>query len=214
VDGFPCGDDAKAVNFSSHCDHEMTRIVVSSEGVCGAKDRVHQDLGAEWPYSDLSVPRCHDLGGKPQRPTAPAKCPFCSQDLLCHGRCIASTRRINITRFLHRYDAALCPFPQSYIHPILHLLTNMSLRNRVDHVVDGLQSASHFWSASRAPLDNGGGRPLPPLLNRSLEEIKNIVDEGAPFTPADLVGAGLLLRVACGSSVSSLIIDSLHTLML
>jgi len=62
----------------------------------------------------------------------------------------------------------------------------MSLRNRVDHVVDGLQSASHFWSASRAPLDNGGGRPLPPLLNRSLEDIKNIVDEGAPFTLADL----------------------------
>jgi hypothetical protein len=76
----------------------------------------------------------------------------------------------------------------------------MSLRSRVDHVVDGLQTASHFWSASRAPLDNGGGYPVPSLLNRSLEEIKDIVDEGPPFSISDLVGGGFLLRVACGLS--------------
>src|SRR5579863_244457 len=90
-----------------------------------------------------------------------------------------------------------CPFS-----PVIHTSHtppfNMSLRSRADHVIDGLQSASHFWGASRAPLDNGGHRPLPPLLNRSLKEIKNILDEGQPFSLSDLVGGGFLLKVACG----------------
>jgi hypothetical protein len=86
----------------------------------------------------------------------------------------------------------------------------MSLRSSVDHVVDGLQTASHFWSASRASLDNGGGHPAGTVLNRSLEEIKDIVDHGPPFSPADLVGGGFLLRVACSLSLH----HSLHTSML
>ena len=110
-----------------------------------------------------------------------------------------STRRINITRFLRGYDAL------SPLSPVIHTPHtapfNMSLRSRVDHVVDGLQTASHFWATSRAPLDNGGGRPVPSLLSRSLEEIRNVVDDGPPIPIADLVGGGFLLRVACGLSL-------------
>jgi hypothetical protein len=67
----------------------------------------------------------------------------------------------------------------------------MSLRAGVDSVVDGLQSASQFWSASRAPLDIHGAHPVPSLLTRSLEEIKNVVDEGPPFSLSDLVSVFL-----------------------
>jgi len=63
-----------------------------------------------------------------------------------------------------------------------------SLRAGVDSVVGGLQSAAYFWSASRAPLDTHGAHPVPSLLSRSLEEIRNVVDEGAPFSLSDLVG--------------------------
>jgi hypothetical protein len=63
-----------------------------------------------------------------------------------------------------------------------------SLRAGVDSVVGGLQSAAHLWSASRAPLDPDGGHPVPSLLSRSLEEIRNVIDEGPPFSPSDLVG--------------------------
>ena len=63
-----------------------------------------------------------------------------------------------------------------------------SLRAGVDSVVGGLQSAAHYWSASRAPLDAHGAHPVPSLLSRSLEEIRNVVDEGAPFSLSDLVG--------------------------
>jgi hypothetical protein len=62
-----------------------------------------------------------------------------------------------------------------------------SLRAGVDSVVGGLQSAAQFWSASRAPLDAHGAHPVPSLLSRSLEEIRNVVDEGAPFSLSDLV---------------------------
>ncbi len=63
-----------------------------------------------------------------------------------------------------------------------------SLRAGVDSVVGGLQSTAYFWSASRAPLDVHGAHPVPSLLSRSLEEIRNVVDEGAPFSLSDLVG--------------------------
>jgi len=57
----------------------------------------------------------------------------------------------------------------------------------MDHVVDGLQTASQFWSASRAPLDNGGrGHPLPPLLRQPIHDIKKAIEEGRPFSIADL----------------------------
>ncbi|KAI0302469.1 heme peroxidase [Russula brevipes] len=62
----------------------------------------------------------------------------------------------------------------------------MSIRAGVDSVVDGLQSAAQRWSASRAPLDTHGAHPVPSLLTRSLEEIKNVVDEGPPFSLSDL----------------------------
>jgi hypothetical protein len=83
--------------------------------------------------------------------------------------------------------------------------TSKSLRAGVDSVVGGLQSAAYFWSASRAPLDTHGARPVPSLLSRSLEEIRNVVDEGAPFSLSDLVGivishnayTYLSLRQAC-----------------
>jgi hypothetical protein len=63
-----------------------------------------------------------------------------------------------------------------------------SLRAGVDSVVGGLQSAAYYWSASRAPLDAHGAHPVPSLLSRSLEEVRNVVDEGAPFSLSDLVG--------------------------
>ena len=66
--------------------------------------------------------------------------------------------------------------------------TSKSLRAGVDSVVGGLQSAAYLWSASRVPLDTHGAHPVPSLLSRSLEEIRNVVDEGAPFSLTDLVG--------------------------
>lgn len=63
-----------------------------------------------------------------------------------------------------------------------------TLRKRMHSVVGGLQSAAHYWSASHAPLDTDGGHRAPSLLSRSLEEIKNVVDEGPPFSISDLVG--------------------------
>lgn len=63
-----------------------------------------------------------------------------------------------------------------------------SIRAGVDSFVGGLQSATHFWSASRAPLDAHGAHPIPSLLRRSLEDIRNVVDEGPPFSLSDLVG--------------------------
>ena len=62
-----------------------------------------------------------------------------------------------------------------------------SIRAGVESVFDGLHSASQFLSASRAPLDTYGGRHFPSLLDRSFDEIKNVVEHGPPFTPADLV---------------------------
>jgi hypothetical protein len=63
-----------------------------------------------------------------------------------------------------------------------------SIRSGMDSFVGGLQSATHFWSASRAPLDTYGAHPIPPLLSRSLEEISNVLDEGAPLSLSQLVG--------------------------
>ena len=63
-----------------------------------------------------------------------------------------------------------------------------SIRAGMDTFIGGLQSASHFWSASRAPLDSDGAHPVPSLLSRSLEDIRNVVDEGPPFSLSDLVG--------------------------
>jgi hypothetical protein len=78
----------------------------------------------------------------------------------------------------------------------------MSIRAGVDSVVDGLQSAAQRWSASRAPLDTHGAHPVPSLLTRSLEEIKNVVDGGPPFSLSDLVSVSLAcerVHLASGS---------------
>jgi len=63
-----------------------------------------------------------------------------------------------------------------------------SLRAGVDSFVGGLQSATHFWSASRAPLNNDGAHPVPPLLSRPLEEIRNVIDHGPHPLLSELVG--------------------------
>jgi hypothetical protein len=65
------------------------------------------------------------------------------------------------------------------------------IRDTVDSVVDGLQSATHFLSASRAPLDTHGRRPTPPLLERSFEDIKSVAEHGAAFSISDIVGVAL-----------------------
>jgi linoleate 10R-lipoxygenase len=65
----------------------------------------------------------------------------------------------------------------------------MSLRDGVDSVLTKLQSAAEYVTASEAPLDTQGAHPVPSLLSRSFEEIKNAVDKGPPFTPADIVSA-------------------------
>ena len=78
-----------------------------------------------------------------------------------------------------------------------------TIRDKVDSVVGGLQSTTHFLSASRAPLDTDGRRPTPPLLEQSLDDIKTTVERGPAFSLSDIVGVGLLLRVqiAYGSSL-------------
>lgn len=70
----------------------------------------------------------------------------------------------------------------------------MSIRAGVGSVVDGLQSVTHLWSASNAPLDADGAHRLPSLLTRELEEIKDVVYEGMPFSFSELVSGLLLLR--------------------
>jgi hypothetical protein len=77
------------------------------------------------------------------------------------------------------------------------------IRDKVESVVDGLQSASHFLSASRAPLDAYGRLPTPPLLKQPFDDIKSAAEHGSPFHITDIVGVGLLFRVhiAHGSSL-------------
>lgn len=80
-----------------------------------------------------------------------------------------------------------------------------SLRAGVDSVVGGLQSAAYRWSASGAPLDTHGAHLMPSLLSRSLEEIRNVVDEGAPFSLSDLVG---IAYHASSCSITLILISS------
>jgi linoleate 10R-lipoxygenase len=62
-----------------------------------------------------------------------------------------------------------------------------SIRAGVDSFVGGLQSAAHLWSPPRAPLDpHDGAHPVPPLLKRSLEEIRDVVNESTLFSFSDL----------------------------
>ena len=77
------------------------------------------------------------------------------------------------------------------------------IRDKVESVVDGLQSASHFLAASRAPLDAYGRLPTPPLLKQTFEEIRDVVEHGPPISFTDIVGVGQLFRVhiAYGSSL-------------
>jgi hypothetical protein len=63
-----------------------------------------------------------------------------------------------------------------------------SIRAGVGSFVGGLQSASHFWSPSRAPLDDHGAHQIPSLLRRSLEDIRDGVDEGPAVSLSELVG--------------------------
>lgn len=71
-----------------------------------------------------------------------------------------------------------------------------SIRAGLDSFIGGLQTGSQFWSNSRAPLDSHGGHPVPSVLSRSLEDIRNAVDEGPPFSLSDLVGVSYLASLA------------------
>jgi hypothetical protein len=67
----------------------------------------------------------------------------------------------------------------------------MAIRESVDSVLNRLHSAAEYVSASEAPLDTHGAHPVPSLLTRSIDDIKNVVDKGPPFTLSDLVSACL-----------------------
>jgi hypothetical protein len=67
-------------------------------------------------------------------------------------------------------------------------MSGIGIRDKVDSVVDGLQSATHLLSTSRAPLDAHGRRPTPPLLERSFEDLKSVIEHGPAFSISDIVG--------------------------
>ncbi|KAI9450785.1 heme peroxidase [Lactarius psammicola] len=62
----------------------------------------------------------------------------------------------------------------------------MSLRDQVDHAFDGLQIATQHLAASNAPLHTYGAHPVPPLLTRPLNDIRNAVDHGPAISLSDL----------------------------
>jgi hypothetical protein len=78
----------------------------------------------------------------------------------------------------------------------------MSLRGPFVRAVGGLQTAAQYLNDSSAPLHTHGanGVPGPSLLNQSLTDIKNVVDNGPPFSLSDLVSACFCWSmVPCGT---------------
>ncbi|KAI0265719.1 heme peroxidase [Gloeopeniophorella convolvens] len=59
-------------------------------------------------------------------------------------------------------------------------------RNETDSVLSSLQSAASYISSSTAPLDTDGAHPVPSLLSKSLEDIRDVVDHGPAFSLSDL----------------------------
>jgi hypothetical protein len=89
-----------------------------------------------------------------------------------------------------------------------------SIRAGVDSFVGGLQSAAHLWSPPRAPLDpHDGAHPVPPLLKRSLEEIRDVVNESTLFSFSDLVSVTYHVS-SCRTKLTFVSSISLHTLTL
>jgi hypothetical protein len=82
----------------------------------------------------------------------------------------------------------------SILHsPIRSPSASMDIRESVDSVLNRLQSAAEYVSASEAPLDTHGAHPVPSLLTRSIDDIKNVLNKGPPFELSDLVSARLRL---------------------
>ena len=67
----------------------------------------------------------------------------------------------------------------------------MSLRRPLDRAIVGLQTAAQYLNDSSAPLHTYGADEGPSLLNQSLIDIKNAVDQGPPLSLDDLVRACL-----------------------
>ena len=67
----------------------------------------------------------------------------------------------------------------------------MSLRRPLDRAIVGLQTAAQYLNESSAPLHTYGADEVPSLLNQSLTDIKNAVDQGPPLSLDDLVRACL-----------------------
>ena len=76
----------------------------------------------------------------------------------------------------------------------------MSLRGPFDRAVGGLQTAAQYLNDASAPLQTYGAQEVPSLLNQSLTDIKNTVDNGPPFSLDDLVRACLCrTMLPCGT---------------
>lgn len=65
----------------------------------------------------------------------------------------------------------------------------MSLRGPFDRAVGGLQTAAQYLNDASAPLQTYGAHEVPSLLNQSLTDIKNAVDNGPALSLNDLVRA-------------------------
>ena len=76
----------------------------------------------------------------------------------------------------------------------------MSLRGPFVRAVGGLQTAAQYLNDSSAPLHTHGANSVPSLLNQSLTDITNAVDNGPPFSLSDLVRACFCYSmVPCGT---------------
>jgi hypothetical protein len=67
----------------------------------------------------------------------------------------------------------------------------MTLRGPFDRAVGGLQTFAQYLNDSEAPLKTYGANEgrVNSLLNQSINDIKNAVDYGPPFSLSDIVRA-------------------------
>ncbi|KAH9961421.1 heme peroxidase [Lactifluus volemus] len=92
----------------------------------------------------------------------------------------------------------------------------MDIRGGVDSVLNRLHSAAEYVSASEAPLDTHGAHPVPSLLTRSIDDIKNVIDKGPPFSLSDLpayVNAAISIINGGGIDDRLFFLEKLLTLM-
>jgi len=90
----------------------------------------------------------------------------------------------------------------------------MSLRRPLDRAIVGLQTAAQYLNESSAPLHTYGADEVPSLLNQSLTDIKNAVDQGPPLSLDDLP-AYLNAVTHLGGTIDDrkLLLERLMTLM-